>query len=215
MDALRDESPTFRILFVCTGNICRSPFADILGRHLLAERLGAAAGGFAVASAGVDAVVDSAMHPASRAALEAWNLYRVAEGFRARQLTRAELAAADLILGAEPGHRSAAVQMWPRALASAFSLREFARLVATVDLGRLPLDPVTRARALVGAARANRGMAPPPPPEDDAIPDPIGGSAQLHLSSARLCAESLVGIVTALAPPEKLTFRALANSNGI
>ena len=30
----------FRLLFICTGNICRSPFAEILTRHLLRGRRG-------------------------------------------------------------------------------------------------------------------------------------------------------------------------------
>ena len=44
----------FRILIVCTGNICRSPAAEILTRHLLIGRLGGrAASSFRVSSAGV------------------------------------------------------------------------------------------------------------------------------------------------------------------
>ncbi|MGE3285975.1 MAG: low molecular weight phosphatase family protein [Pseudonocardia sp.] len=41
--AVADER--FRVLFVCTGNICRSPFVEILTRHLLQARLGPAAVG--------------------------------------------------------------------------------------------------------------------------------------------------------------------------
>src|SRR4051812_32932148 len=56
----------FRLLFVCTGNICRSPFAEILTRHLLVGRLGGrVAGRFEISSAGVQAVVGSPMHPDS------------------------------------------------------------------------------------------------------------------------------------------------------
>ncbi|HEX3606810.1 MAG TPA: hypothetical protein VH134_12870 [Candidatus Dormibacteraeota bacterium] len=64
----------FRVLFVCTGNICRSPFAQVLTRYLLDVHLPAAAARFEIASAGVGAVVGSPMHPASRAALEPWGL---------------------------------------------------------------------------------------------------------------------------------------------
>src|SRR5882762_10224905 len=99
--------PTFRVLFVCTGNICRSPFAETLARHLLDQALGAAATGFEIASAGVDAVVGGPMYPDTRAALAPWNLCEAADVFLARQLTQADLAGADLIVGATPGHRSA------------------------------------------------------------------------------------------------------------
>jgi protein-tyrosine phosphatase len=30
----RREETGFRLLYVCSGNICRSPFAEILTRHL-------------------------------------------------------------------------------------------------------------------------------------------------------------------------------------
>ena len=41
----------FRVLLVCTGNVCRSPVAERLLRARLDEELGAAAATFAVASA--------------------------------------------------------------------------------------------------------------------------------------------------------------------
>lgn len=33
-DVDRPESPAFRVTFVCTGNICRSPMAEVVFRHL-------------------------------------------------------------------------------------------------------------------------------------------------------------------------------------
>lgn len=53
-------APRRSILFVCTGNTCRSPLAEALCRNLLAERLGVGPGelearGFVVRSAGVAA----------------------------------------------------------------------------------------------------------------------------------------------------------------
>jgi protein-tyrosine phosphatase len=60
-----------RIAFVCTGNTCRSPLAEVLARALLLERLGATRGletfGFEVASMGVHAASGA---PASSGALE-------------------------------------------------------------------------------------------------------------------------------------------------
>src|SRR6476620_8838125 len=84
----RQQASTFRLLFICTGNICRSPFAEILTRHLLRGRLGGrGAGAFEVSSAGVSAVVGSGMHPDSRAELAPWHLDgALSAGFVARQL---------------------------------------------------------------------------------------------------------------------------------
>lgn len=64
------------ILFVCTGNTCRSPLAERLCRRRLADRLGCEPGelesrGFAIASAGVMAYPgDIASPPAVTAANE-------------------------------------------------------------------------------------------------------------------------------------------------
>jgi protein-tyrosine phosphatase len=188
--------PTFRILFVCTGNICRSPFAETFTRQALRR-----SAGFEVASAGVGAVVGSPMHPATRAALPHFGVPEsAAAAFRARQLTAEDLAVADLVLGAAPIHRSEALRIWPQGLAKAFTVREFARLAELVDLQGLPADPVTRAHAVVRAARACRGITPPCSPDDDTVPDPICGSAADHLNSARICADALHATLATLAP---------------
>ncbi len=61
-----------RILFVCTGNTCRSPIAEALARALLGERLGVPPGriegfGFELASRGLNASIGQ---PASPLAVE-------------------------------------------------------------------------------------------------------------------------------------------------
>ena len=156
----KEAEDEFRLLFVCTGNICRSPFAEILTRHLLRGRLGGrAAQAFTITSAGVQAVVGSAMHPDSRAELEPWNLHGShADGFVARQLRSAMIERSDLVLGATPRHRSAVVARCPAALPITFSLREFARLAAAVDPGQLPGAP-GRASTRAGRAGATAARA--------------------------------------------------------
>ncbi|MDX6313919.1 MAG: low molecular weight protein-tyrosine phosphatase, partial [Streptomyces sp.] len=48
----RERDDVFRILHVCTGNVCRSPMAERLTRHELTRRLGDGAAGILVESAG-------------------------------------------------------------------------------------------------------------------------------------------------------------------
>lgn len=190
----------FHLLFVCTGNLCRSPFAEILGRHLLLRHLGRDAADFTVSSAGVGAVVGAGMHPDSRAELTPWGLHgAAAEAFTARQLHPEMIERADLVLALTPRHRSAVVQQAPRALSTAFSLREFARLTDLVDRAGLPPVAVDRARALVGRARLARPLAAGHPADHDEIPDPIGLPPPAHHTSAVLISSALRTIVDAVA----------------
>ena len=201
---------TYRILFVCAGGICRSPFAEILARHLLRERLGVVnASRFIVASAGADGrgggttrrcrcQEHASGHPFSRAELARWGLAGVAGGFGARILDAATVAGADLVLTAERQHRKLVVEMQPSALRTTFCLRELSRLVKGVGPRTLPDDPVERARAAVAAARRLRGTTHYVPPEEDAIPDPITLGPTAHHDAAKMIAESLRRFVTLL-----------------
>ena len=203
----REEADdAFRLLFVCTGNICRSPFAEILTRHLLRGRLGGrGAEAFTISSAGIQAVVGSGMHPDSRAELAPWNLQgAAAEGFVARQLQSAMIEQSDLVLGATTRHRSAVVELCPAALPITFGIREFARLAAAVDTDELPAHPVARAHALVELARLRRGLVPPSP-DGDVIPDPIGQPAAAHHRAAQLIHTAVGTIVDIVGPPLRST----------
>lgn len=190
----------FRILFVCTGNICRSPTAEILARHLLVGRLGGReAARFDVGSAGIGAVAGHPMHPLARAQLAPWGLDgERSERFVARQISPSIVAGADLVLGASPRHRSAVLEEFPELLAVTFSLREFARLAAPVPVETLPADVVHRARVVVDRARNLRGRVPPP--DDDRIPDPMGGPPEAHQLSTTLVFEALRTILDVVAP---------------
>ena len=187
MDGRGDGAPRrFRLLFVCTGNLCRSPFARFHTRALLDMRLGPRwASWFDVASGGTGAVVGAEMHPMSRAQLGPLATHPDVAAFRARQLPARDVELADLVLTVSRSHRSAVLELEPRALRSTFTMREFARLLEGVDHTALPPDPRERAHALVAAALAERGQGAPVDPEDDAIPDPIQGGVEEHAEAAR------------------------------
>jgi protein-tyrosine phosphatase len=198
----RRGETVFRLLYVCTGNICRSPFAEIFTRPLLISRLGGqAASAFDVSSAGAQAVVGSGMHPFTRQELACWGLDRGAERFIARQLRSAMIAEADLVLGLSTRHRSVVIDREPGALGTTFSLREFARLVEEVDPATLPAAPVARAHELVQQVRKRRGLSPPSLPDADRIPDPMGRPAQAHREAAELIQDAVTRIVDVIAPP--------------
>ena len=191
----------FGILFVCTGNLCRSPFAEVLTRHLLIERLGAAnASRFSVISAGTHAAVGAGMHPLTRAELTPWGLDgAAAAAVVARQLDAGTVRAADLVLTADRGHRSLVVDLVPTALPNAFCLREFARLLGGIDPRVLPPDPIARAVATVAEARQLRGTLSYACPEDDIVPDPIGQPPSAHRLAAGMIAPAARAFVELLA----------------
>jgi len=196
------QASRFRMLFVCTGNICRSPFAEILTRHLLVGRLGGReAAAFELSSAGVQAVVGAPMHQQTRAELAPWALDGLgAEAFRARQLRPELVREVDVVFGVNVRHRSAVIEREPAALATCFSLREFARLAAQIDPAALPPAPIDRAHALVDLVRTRRGLVPPVAADIDRVPDPMGGPQEAHHRAAVLINEAVSALVDVIAP---------------
>lgn len=191
----------FRILHVCTGNICRSPMAERLTVHALRQRLGDGAEAFTVASAGTWGHEGSPMEAFAEQALAEVGL--LADGFRARELLTEHVAEADLVLGATREHRAHVVTLVPTALPRTFTLREFARTAATIRQGdlQLPYDPVERARAVVRATSARRGTVPPPHPGADDLADPYGAPLATFRACARELAEAVDAVVDALVVP--------------
>lgn len=87
------------LLFVCTGNTCRSPMAEAIGRRMAAER---GLDDLTVSSAGTSAWEDA---PASDGALLVAMEHEVdLNAHRARVLSREIVTGADLILVMGPHH---------------------------------------------------------------------------------------------------------------
>ncbi|MGY1834615.1 hypothetical protein ACI79P_05850 [Blastococcus sp. SYSU DS0510] len=187
-----------RILFVCTGNICRSPMGERLTRAFLDDALGASAAAVGTASAGTNAVVGKGMEPKSALALS--GLGGDPSGFVARQLTADMVDEADLTLTMTRRHRRDALKLAPRAMFRTFTLREAAGLLEQVDLRRLPrassLDE--RAHALVAALAAQRATRRHTERDADDVFDPIGRKADVHQRVGELIFDSLMPLLEAL-----------------
>jgi protein-tyrosine-phosphatase len=109
--------PLRRLLFVCRGNICRSPFAERLARARL--------DGCTVESAGVGATPN---RPSPE------HLVRIARGMgvdledrRSTRLGAAQVARADLILAMDPENYARLAAEFPEAVAKMTLLGLFAR----------------------------------------------------------------------------------------
>ena len=165
--------PPFSVLQVCMGNICRSPMAE----RLLVLALGDGADLVIVGSTGTGGWhVGGRMDPSASRQLRARGASD--DGFRARQLAREHIEAADLILTATAEQLTFVRVLAPDAADRTFVLGEFGRLLRSVDLSALPPaghDPdavYARGVELVAAAAAARGGRAPEPGDD--LDDPYG-----------------------------------------
>ncbi|GAA3340659.1 low molecular weight phosphatase family protein [Curtobacterium pusillum] len=180
-----------RILFVCSGNLCRSA----LGAQVLVARLGPDASAFEVESAGTIAQDDTPMDDA--AAAQSSRLGGDPSSHRSRYLTASIAGAADLVLAAERSHRAAVVSLAPRAAKRAFTIKQFARVLEGLEPG--DLSGVGTAEELVERVARLRGTVPPPAdPADDDIDDPYRRSEATHVRVADEIDAALVVIADAL-----------------
>lgn len=185
---------TLRILTVCTGNVCRSPLAEQLLRAEL-EGLDVR-----VTSAGTEALVGRPMD--ERSARDSERLGGDPTSHVARQLTVEHLRDADLVLTAGREHRRRVVETLPRASQFTFTVREFARLLGTLNVDdeadiAAASDPAQRASALIAIVASNRGVAEPlENPEDDDIIDPYRRSDNVYAESARVTAAAVRAVAS-------------------
>jgi protein-tyrosine phosphatase len=113
---------TANILFVCTGNICRSPFAHAFFKKLVNQKR---LQGIAVESAGLIALPgNSATYMAQRVAEE----FGVdLTGHSAKTISKALVAWSSLILVMEKSHEDTLVSDFPEAEGKTRLIRHFAR----------------------------------------------------------------------------------------
>jgi protein-tyrosine-phosphatase/predicted ATP-grasp superfamily ATP-dependent carboligase len=113
---LRADHPMRRLLFVCYGNVCRSPFAERLARARL--------DGCAVDSAGLLA---SAGQPSPERLVRVAGAMGVDLGsWRSKRLDRERIAAADLVVTMDPGTYERLAAAFPEAVAKTTLLGLFA-----------------------------------------------------------------------------------------
>ena len=173
-----DNGGPFSVLFVCTGNICRSPTAEALARRELARYPGVP---IQVSSAGSHALEGN---PAARRSLLAASARGASlERLAARELTRQRVKAADLVLCMAAEHRPFVLGYDRSAADRTFLLASFARVADQWDwLAASPADLV----ALAAEHALDR--------DGDDVDDPLGYPAEVYAA----CAERLDGLVTSV-----------------
>lgn len=163
------SSPVFRVLVVCTGNLCRSVVATAWLRHVLDDdptvRIDSAGTG---TRDGLEAPPETVRQLTSLG---------LPVGHRSTALRAADVARADLILTATRDQRRAVLRVEPRAAKRTFTVRELGRVLSMAD-GPRPSGPsggTDGLRAWVAEASRLRGLAPRPNgADDDDVVDPFG-----------------------------------------
>jgi protein-tyrosine phosphatase len=177
-----------RLLFVCTGNVCRSPLAERLASGWAEQALGAGAAVVHIRSAGIEALDGRSMEPRSAAALR--QLGGDPTGFTAQTFIPQMAEQADLVLTMTRHQRRKVIGLVPRALRRTFTLPEAAALLDLTDLHGVTDLPL-RDRALELATRLNTGRARRRSVEADDVFDPIGQSPGVHQKVAARIARKL------------------------
>ena len=174
-------SDALRVLFVCTANICRSPFMELLARELAGPD---AAVEFA--SAGTHGFRDHPMDEVMAGTLAPRGIDG-ADGFRSRALTADLVEQADLVLTAEAAHRTFILDDHPGSFRKVFTLGQFAEAVRLAD-------PSLSGRALLEVVGERRGAA------DEAldVDDPYSRGPEAAETGARLIEERVRAVVSAL-----------------
>jgi sulfate adenylyltransferase len=148
----RDQAP-LRVLFVCTANICRSPYLELRARQLFGPDAGVE-----VSSAGTHGLDASPVSDTMEAEFARWGTE--VDGFRSRAATGELVDEADLVLTAEAAHRTRLLEERPGAFRKVFTLGQFVESAGAAD-------PSLRGRALLHALESRRVPASPDQDIDD------------------------------------------------
>ncbi len=174
------------IVAVCTGNICRSPLAELLLRTRLSN--------VAVAVASVGTRTREGMHmppEAADLAAEGGVAIEHIAAHRSRRMQADHIRSVDLVLAMAREHRREVVELAPARVRNAFTVREFGRLCAEItdadlrgasfsgsSLGDSAKDRFAGMLAVVSARRGVSTQLSSPGDED--VVDPFGRSAETY-----------------------------------
>ncbi|AWK71928.1 low molecular weight phosphatase family protein [Rhodococcus oxybenzonivorans] len=167
------------VLFVCSGNVCRSPIAERLTRAYAVDR---GISHLTAESAGVRALVGFPIEPIAARVVE--GLGASADGFTARRLRPEMIKRADLVLAMTEQLRDRSMELVLGTSHCTFTLREAHRIAR---------DTGARTVAELAVARRDYG-----PIENPNISDPVGLSEAAFTQVGDQIAASLMSLLDVL-----------------
>lgn len=163
---------TITVLFICAGNICRSPYAEIAANRHLSSAVRAV-------SAGTHALAGHPMDP------DMAHLVGAPVEHRAQQLTQAICAEADIVLAMAADHRRYVIEEWPKFATKTFVIGQAAR-----ELAFAPKLALADIRVYLSAHRSASAA--------DSVADPYRRGPEAAFECARKIDSLLVPIVDRL-----------------
>ncbi|WP_296603129.1 adenylyl-sulfate kinase [Nocardioides sp.] len=176
------------VLYICTANICRSPFMELRSRDLAGP-----GSHVTFASAGTRGFVARAMDPDMAATLTSRGVAGV-NRFRSRPFSSDLMPHADLVLTAEAAHRQFLLEDHPAAFRKVLTLGQFAEAIHAAEDGLSGHD-------LLAAVAERRGQADP----SLDVPDPFGQGPEVAATCADALDELLRVVVPALTGTRKIS----------
>lgn len=151
-----------KVLFVCTGNICRSPMGELLFPLFFHDET------IVTDSAGTQGLIDSPIDPSSARLLEADGVD--ASAFRSKRLTPQLLDSSDLVLCFTARQKKQIAALSPRAAKRTFTVTDFANLCEVCQEQGMVLGDTVEART--ASVMFNASMVRPLLRDGDDIADP-------------------------------------------
>ncbi len=157
------------VLFICTGNLCRSPSAA----HFLSQRIQRdGPTGLVISSAGTRGAT---VGPPAKLLKEGAAFGLDLEGHVPHRMEFEDIQRSDLVIGMAREHIRETVLMDQASFPMVFTLREFVRRGSEIG-PRSPEEPLSEWLARMHGARRHLDLIGDSGPDD--IPDPMGGSSE-------------------------------------
>jgi sulfate adenylyltransferase len=188
--AAEPPATPLKVLYVCTANICRSPYLELRSRQLQASEP-SISDALVFSSTGTHGFADREIDPPmADVLLERGARAADLGAFRSRRLSPAQIEEADVVLTADADHRDFVLEEMPAAFPKVFTLGQFA-----ATIGRL--DPGVHGRELVAAANKSRVAAT----SESDIADPFQRGAEAAAASAAQIEDLLRVVLPRLSGP--------------